>query len=215
MRTTRPLNRGAVFLSGSIPDRNRWEGNFDPLEITDAVVAFARACLTRKLSIVTAAHPTLAPLLLYVAAEFPVSDEPQVVIYQSLLFESVLPAATRRFEARGIGELIWTEAAPGEEPVPGHWDASLSEMRERMLVETDPWAAAFIGGMVGIEDEFARFAELFPGRPMYAVRRPGGEASCLSSKHHLPGLDDADQAVSYPTLWNRFLDGVGPPEDHD
>lgn len=206
-------DQGTVFLSGSIPDRNRWDGDYSPLEITDAVVAFARACLTRKLRIVTAAHPTLAPLLLYVAAEFPATDRPQVVIYQSLLFENILPTATRRFEEEGVGELIWTAATDGDEPSPGRWDASLSEMRERMLAETGPWAAVFIGGMGGIKDEFARYSSLYPKRPMYAVRRPGGEASRLMSGDHFPTLVDDDQRASYPTLWNRFLDTVGPPAD--
>ena len=212
MHTPQPSSHGTIFLSGSIPDRDRWDGEFNPLEITDAVVALARACLTRGFRIVTAAHPTIAPLLLYVAAEFPIFDEPQVVIYQSLLFETVLPTATRRFEAEGVGELIWTESAPGEEPIPGKWDESLSLMRGRMLEETDPWAAVFVGGMSGIEDEFARYASLFPTRPMYAARRPGGAASSLSSERHLQDLADVDQHASYPTLWNRFLDEVSPPE---
>ena len=54
----------ALFLSASIPDPERWSGPFDALEVTDAVVALARASLTRGYALVTAAHPTIAPLLL-------------------------------------------------------------------------------------------------------------------------------------------------------
>jgi hypothetical protein len=36
----------SVFVSASIPDPRRWEGEFDALEITDAVVALARTFLT-------------------------------------------------------------------------------------------------------------------------------------------------------------------------
>ena len=32
---------------------------------------------------ITAAHPTVAPLLLYIASELPASDEPRVIVYQS------------------------------------------------------------------------------------------------------------------------------------
>lgn len=206
MQSPDNLGGGAIFLSGSIPDRNRWDGEFHPLEITDAVVAFARACLTSGYRIVTAAHPTLAPLLLYVAAEFPETGEPRVVIYQSLLFDEVLPEATRRFESSGVGRLIWTEAAAGEEPLPERWTASLASMRLRMLEETSPLAAVFIGGMDGIRDEFMRFTELYPTRPTFGPRRPGGEAARL----HTTGLthrslDENEHDTSYPTLWSRFL----------
>lgn len=171
------------------------------MEITDAVVAFARACLTQNYRIVSAAHPTLAPLLLYVAAEFPPVAEPRVVIYQSKLFEDVLPTATRRFEAEGIGSVVWTEAASNDEPKPGRWDSSLRIMRQRMLDETDPVGAAFIGGMQGIADEFALFRQEFPRRPVYAVRRPGGEAALLSSQLN----SEQSRAMSYPTIWRQFL----------
>src|SRR5215216_4797755 len=99
MLADRSAAPGAILLSASIPDPGRWQGAFDALEITDAVVAFARACLTRGYTIVSAAHPTIAPLLFYVAAEFPETEHARVRIYQSLLFESVLPTVTRRFEA--------------------------------------------------------------------------------------------------------------------
>jgi hypothetical protein len=56
-----------LFLSASIPDPERWDGEFDALAITDAVVALARTFLSAGWRLVTAAHPTIAPLLLYVA----------------------------------------------------------------------------------------------------------------------------------------------------
>lgn len=202
---------GSIFLSGSIPDPQRWDGEFQPLEITDAVVAFARACLTRGYRIVTAAHPTLAPLLLYVASEFPPVANASVVIYQSLLFETVLPTATRRFEASGVGSLVWTEAVAGDEPRPGRWAGSLAEMRIRMLTETDPIAAAFIGGMDGVRDEYSLFKESYSDRPTFAVRRPGGEAALLPNSLANDSQEDEDgQDLSYPTLWSRFLDRLSP-----
>ena len=201
-------NAGTIFLSGSIPDPGRWDGDFEALEITDAVVALARACLTQNYRIVTAAHPTLAPLLLYVAAEFPASAEPSIIIYQSLLFTDVLPTATRRFEAEGVGQLVWTDAHEGDRPEPGHWDSSLELMRTRMLNDTDPQGAAFIGGMEGIQSEFAMFASMHPNRPMCAVKRPGGEAASLGAEGSQTLLVDVDQEATYPSLWRAFLSFV-------
>lgn len=198
-----------LFLSASIPDPTRWDGDFDALEITDAVVSLARAFLTAGWRLVCAAHPTIAPLLLYVAAEMPARGSEQVVIYQSEIFEDVLPAATRRFEADGIGPVIWTAPAPGERPEPGEWHASLDIMRRRMLTETDPAAAVFIGGMEGIPDELALFSELFPNRPTYPIGRPGGEARTIAMGSGSGFRSLLLDGVVYPSIWRAVLDDLG------
>lgn len=204
METEQPRN-SSIFVSTSIPDPDRSAGEFDALAITDAVVALARTFLTAGFQLVSAAHPTIAPLLLYVAAEFPPGQSKRVVIYQSELFEDVLPTATRRFEADGVGTLIWTTAAEGERPEPGQWAQSLLIMRRQMLDESRPVAACFIGGMDGIADEFRLFSNLFQGRPTYAVGQPGGEARRISER------DDTELGVrllnehSFPSLWRAVL----------
>lgn len=196
-----------VFLSGSIPDPERWAGEFHTLEITDAVVAAARAILTAGGVILTAAHPTVAPLLLYVASEFPHTDRPGVVLYQSRLFDDdeLLHPAIRQFAALGAGEVHWTDAVPGDEPVPGRWNASLDLMRRAMFGNLQPVAAIFIGGMEGVRQEFDLFTDLFPGRPVYPVARPGGEAASLSVA--LPS--DLDEALRvgdvYAAVFRRVM----------
>jgi SLOG cluster3 family len=169
------------------------------------VVALARACLTAGFRLVTAAHPTVAPLLLYVAAEFPAAEAQRVIVYQSELFEDVLPSATRRFEADGIGSLIWTAAAKGDRPEPGHWEDSLAIMRARMLEESNPVAACFIGGMEGILQEFSMFTRLFPGRPTYPIGRPGGEARGLASNSPSPLAERLLDDGIYPALCRSIL----------
>ncbi len=206
-RSTR-ADDAAVFLSSSIPDPERWSGSFDALEITDAVVALARACLTRGFRLVTAAHPTIAPLLLYVAAEFPSAERERVVIYQSLLFEDVLPVATRRFEADRVGEVIWTAAVEGEAPVPGEWHQSLRLMREQMLRETAPAAAVFVGGMEGIPVEYELFTAAYADRPTYAVGRPGGEAAALVDQSTTRLRNQLLVSGVYPALWWSVLDDL-------
>jgi hypothetical protein len=203
-----PDNRGVVFLSASIPDPDRWTGDFSPFEITDAVVAFARVFLSEGYRIVTAAHPTVAPLLLYVAAEMPLSPD-RIIVYQSQLFEDVLPTATRRFEADGVGSIVWTPAAPDDSPEPGNWDRSLQIMRNQMLEETRPAAACFIGGMGGIPDERDLFAQRFPEHPIYPAGRPGGAARILADELDQPIGDALRNLDVYPALWRRVVADIG------
>jgi hypothetical protein len=207
MQPTHPRTE-FVFISASIPDPDRWQGEFDPLEITDAVVAAARTFLTAGFRLVTAAHPTIAPLLLYVAAEFAFHEGERVDIYQSELFADVLPEATRRFEADGVGRIIWTPAAEGDRPEPGAWEDSLAVMRSRMLIETAPIAACFVGGMEGIEREYRLFSRYFPDRPTYPVGRPGGEARALVERRQTPLTARLSNDDTYPALWRAVLDDL-------
>jgi hypothetical protein len=175
------LAERTVFLSASIPDPERWTGGFDPREISDAVVAAARAVLTAGGTLVTAAHPTIAPLLLYVAAEFPRDDAPpRVITYQSSLFEHVMPDDTRRFQDSGIGDFRFTQAEPGDTAVPSGWARSLLSMREVMFGETRPVAAIFVGGMAGIREEYDLLVSRQPRPLVYPIGRPGGEAERLA-----------------------------------
>lgn len=206
-----------VFLSASIPDPARYDGPADPLAITDAVVAFARVFLTAGARIVTAAHPTIAPLLLYVAAELPAGEERRIVTYQSELFEDVLPPDTRRFLDEGIGQFKWTAAAEGERPKHGEWDESLRVMRRVMLSETEPAAAAFVGGMEGIPLEFEMFSELFPGAPIYAAGRPGGESRSLVELSPPPVRDQLLGSAVFPAVWRSVaadLASRGKPREN-
>jgi hypothetical protein len=199
------LEGRAVFLSASIPDPQRWSGAFDTLEITDAVVAAGRSVLTAGGALVTAAHPTIAPLLLYVASEFPSSDAPRVIVYQSRLFDRVLPEATLRFEELGVGILVWTDAAEGDAPVPNRWDESLRLMRTKMLRDTDPAAAIFVGGMDGIRIEYEAFLEMFPARPVYPLGRPGGEARELAASLTSSLSRVLNSGDVYPAVFRRVI----------
>lgn len=98
----------SLFVSASIPDPERWDGEFDALEITDAIVSLTRIFLTAGWRLVTAAHPTIAPLLLYVAAELDVEGDRRISIYQSESF--------RRDPADGNSPL------PGRRDRRGHLD---------------------------------------------------------------------------------------------
>ena len=195
-----------VFLGSSIPNAVRWRGYFDPHEITDAVVAAARAILTAGGTLVTGAHPTIAPLLLYVAAESSTTPEkPRVLVYQSELFENIMPRETRRFEADRIGKLNLTPPVPGERPEPGHWDGSLRIMRERMFNETRPRAGIFIGGMSDIGSECELLLDQQPRPIIYPLARPGGEAAKLMefAPDSLRSL--LSEGDIYPSIFRRVV----------
>ncbi|MDV7137073.1 SLOG domain-containing protein [Williamsia muralis] len=202
------LEGRAVFLSASIPNPGRWHGYFDALEITDAVVAVARAILSAGGVLVTAAHPTIAPLILYVAAELPQRNERSVLVYQSAVFDEVLPAATRRFEAEGVGAIIRTPKIANEPADPTKAPQSLATMRSQMLTETEPAAAVFIGGMAGIPDEYRLFSELYPGRPIYPLGFPGGEARTLGQASQSRLGDQLNNGSVYPTLARAIVGDI-------
>lgn len=90
--------------------------------------------------------------------------------------------------------------------MPGQWDRSLEIMRRQMLTETQPAAAAFVGGMQGIPDEYALFSEIRPGQPRFAVGRPGGAARAIAQDQ--PSSPLRDQLLTgsvYPSIWHAVL----------
>ena len=206
------LDGRVVFLSASIPDQETWDGPFEPLEVTDAVVSAVQEVLSSGGRLVMAAHPTISSLVLYVASDLvrvldsgdAQAQDPLVIVYQCDLFEDSLPAATRRFEEEGVGVIRWTRQRPGDSPEPGRRDASLAAMREEMLTCTDPAGAIFIGGMEGIDEEYRLFGKLYPERPRYPVGRPGGVARRLSAEaeSRVEGLATEDV---YPALFRRVV----------
>ena len=204
----RALEGTAIFLSASIPDPDRWHGDYDALEITDAVVAFGRLAMAAGMKLVTAAHPTIAPLLLYVAAELPEGLRPEVFLYQSEIFKDVMPTATQRFVSQGIAIPRMTEAVEGEDTDPANRGRSLELMRRQMFAETKPAAACFVGGMEGIADEFELFREFRPGAPTYPLAGPGGEAARLIGETATPLEELLARSQVYPTVWNRVLDDL-------
>ena len=149
---------------------------------------------------------TIAPLLLYVAAEQPAKGRPEVVVYQSAIFDPIMPEATRRFEAEGVGVLVRTAAVDGEPPDPTQAPRSLELMRRQMLVDEKPVAAIFIGGMEGVIVEHDLFRDLFPDAPTYALGHPGGEARALVPKSP-PSLQEVlAESDVYPTVARKILD---------
>lgn len=200
----------SLFLSSSIPsdEYQALHGVIDPLEITAAVVAIVRGAVMAGIGIVTATHPTIAPLILYVAQEtrgLAGAATPPAIVFQSDLFREEIPDATQKLASDAGAPLVWTEAVPGERPVRGSWDGSLRVMRDQMLREPSILGAVFIGGMDGIRDEHELFRELRPNLPTFPLGAPGGAAASLV---HAAPSELRDVLVSsrvYPAVIREIL----------
>ena len=211
-----------IFLSASYPEllerhpNERYVRSADAHEITDAVVSCIDAVFHAGARLVFGGHPTISPLALRQAMGFfdHIDDgQKPMVIYQSDFFEAVIPIATRMIEQSHFGELKVTakvEAGPDREASRA---ASLREMRERMLMETQPIAAIFIGGMEGVEDEYELCRELVPDSIRYLIGAPGGAAQRLlednpAVSHH--ANDELNRILSkstaYPYVMAKILD---------
>jgi hypothetical protein len=77
-----------------------------------------------------------------------------------------------------------------------------------MLRETGPVAAIFVGGMSGILTEYQMFRDMFPGRPTYALGRPGGAARMLAQKASSSLAGELLEGDIYPALLRRILADV-------
>jgi hypothetical protein len=197
------LHGQTVFLSASIPDRNRAEEYNRipdaPFQVEQAVISLARAVFSEGGRLVFGGHPSISPLVAMVAGEYREpnvaesdTERPrsQVVIYQSMVFREVIPDDTDLMVRLGLAEEHWTETAEGEFFNRERGAASLQcpqsliLMRQAMIRDTDPIAMVCIGGMEGVREEAALFTERYDGRhrerrPIFALARTGGAASLL------------------------------------
>ena len=161
-----------IFLSAGFPSGERGDQfqPYDAGDVADAVTALIRAIFSAGGGVVFGGHPTITPLVFFVANEY--HAHAAVDVYQSRWFERDIPAETKRFEGLGLGRIFWTERRQSR-------SESLDLMRHQMLIETKPIAAVFVGGMEGIRDEWETFGFLFPSRPRIPIGAPGGAAARL------------------------------------
>lgn len=167
------------FLSASIPDpkRNpRYVETADTTAIRESVLALAAAVFQRG-RLIFGGHPAISPLVLQTARNL--GAEGRVRIYQSEYFRAQIPPANV-----GFPDFVWTPAQHND------LSASLALMRERMLAEGPFEAAVFIGGMEGVEEEFALFRQRWPNTAVFPIGTTGAAARMLLMAHSetLPGM---------------------------
>lgn len=142
-----------IFLSASIPLPERdakYIETADVIAIRDAVIALATTVLPKH-RIIWGGHPSITPLINYVMQKLDLNIQEHVTLYQSKLFEKFFPEDNDKFK-----NVILTESIENDR------DKSLLHMRERMLSESNFFAAIFIGGMEGVEEEYKLFIQKYP-----------------------------------------------------
>lgn len=192
------------FLSASVPDPSRDGVYFETADITairEAVIALASTVFSLG-RLVFGGHPAISPLILRVARNLGV--EGRVRIYQSEYFRPVIPA-----ESASFPDLVWTPAHNNDEV------ASLVLMRERMLNDGPFAAGIFIGGMEGVEQEFALFRARWPASEVFPIATTGAAAQLLLTRHSvsLPGitaerLTELSNDCVYGALFSRLFSAL-------
>jgi len=202
-----------IFLSASVPYREKWKADARPEEIEEALVCITRAVFARKGRLLFGGHPSVSPLVASIAGEyFPPDPERTlrpVITFQSEYFRGRLPDETSQLVRMGWSSIQWTPSAP---PGEGDRAESLKLMRTWMLQGRDtppeiirkhglkpPKAMIAVGGMEGVLEEAEMFVSNRAGWPLsgtppiYAIASGGGAAKVLadSARSGALGLEQA------------------------
>lgn len=190
--------RPRIFLSASVPIPSRDPVYFrtaDVVAIRDAVRALTMVVLEQRAQLVFGGHPAITPMIRLQIAETGMPVGEHVVMFQSRYFARSFPKDNAAFEHV---ELV--------DAIPDDKKASLTAMRQAMLAP--PFTASiFIGGMEGVEDEYALFKELNPGSPVFPIASTGAAAERLFAgdaelRERIPQLHNE---ISYLTLMRQLL----------
>lgn len=169
---------GAIFLSASVPTREPYSLDCRPQEIQAAINALAQVVLGRK-KLVWGGHPAITPLLWSAAQAVGVEYTLAVELFQSRLFQEVLPAENQHFVNVTLVDAVGNDV-----------EASLLEMRKAMFKSTEFDAAVFIGGMHGILDEHKLFTNHWPNATCIPIAQTGGATIQLArDMSYLPPED--------------------------
>lgn len=169
---------GAIFLSASVPTREPYSSDCRPQEIQAAVNALAQVVLGRK-KLVWGGHPAITPLLWSAAQAVGVEYTVAVELFQSKLFQKVLPEENKNFANVKLIDAV------GEDV-----EASLLAMRKAMFTSAEFEAAVFIGGMHGILDEHKLFTSYWPNATCIPIAQTGGATMHLARDlNYLPPDD--------------------------
>lgn len=162
----------SVFLSASVPDREPFNHECDPIAIREAILALVTV-VVRERELVFGGHPAISPLVEHAARSLGAME--RVHIYQSRFFENMVPEVAKEFL-----NLKWTDAVNAD------ISASLEKMRREMISSRAFCAGVFIGGMEGVMDEFRIFSEIHPSAVVLPVMSTGGAAKELEISRRVP-----------------------------
>lgn len=182
-----------VFLSASVPLPSRDRRFFDTadvLAIREAVKALVEVVLPIG-RITCGGHPAITPLLALSVREAGLCQD-RVTIFQSALFEGRMPAE--------LADFVDVRAIPA---VGIDREASLTAMREEMVISQRFAAAVVIGGMEGVLEEVDLFVRHNPSAVVLPLASTGAAAAIIHGK----GSYDKGLAceLTFPSLFRRKL----------
>lgn len=189
-----------VFLSASVPKvgRGTFYENSDPFLIQVAVRELVTS-IVRVGTLVWGGHPSITPMIWAVCSDLGMDYSKHVQLYQSNRFDDDFPQENASF-----GNVTYVDA------VNGNIEASLAEMRRRMVSDGAFSAGVFVGGMEGIIDEYQLFSQFQPDAARILLTAPGGAAQQLSA-HTSAEQDIVTGTVDFAQLFHS----VFPPADLD
>ena len=189
---------GAIFLSASVPTREPYSSDCRPQEIQAAINALAQVVLGRK-KLVWGGQPAITPLIWSAAQAVGVEYTAAVELFQSRLFQKVLPEANKHFSNVTLVDAV------GED-----LEASLLAMRKAMFASTEFEAAIFIGGMHGILEEHKLFTSYWPKAACIPIAQTGGATAQLASELNHQAPEDL-APLDFVALLYRGL-GIRPSQ---
>jgi hypothetical protein len=186
-----------VFLSASVPLPSRNAVYFftaDVIAIRDSVRALVMVIMEQGSRLVFGGHPAITPMIRLQILQSGRPVGKTVIMYQSRFFERSFHEDNQFFE-----RVIMVDG------VDGNRDASLEIMRKSMLDQRFQ-AGIFIGGMEGVEEEYAMFREMHPRTPAYPIASTGAAANKLYEENRELARTHANLSneVSYLTLMRNL-----------
>ena len=192
-----------VFLSAGIPIERpgrpvkpMYKETADVIAIREATRAAAAVAVANG-ELVFGGHPAITPLVTQVGEALDAVDH--VVIFQSAYFRKSYPQDVNSF------------TRIEETPPQATEEASLQEMRDRMLSFRQYSIGIFIGGMEGVEEEWSQFRIRHPHAPAIPIPTTGAAAQRLFAEwsNELEPTLRRDLQVSraYGSLMHRLILG--------
>mgnify|MGYP006916068879 CR=1 FL=1 len=183
-----------IFLSANIPTPGReFYGTEDVVAIREAVMAFTKVCMEKRLPFYFGGHPAITPLVWEVARDYSQDDFSHLVkIYQSKFFLGKTPKEVAYFE-----NIHWTASKK-------YLPDDITQMRRQMFQENQTTAAVFIGGMDGVIDEFKMVQYYYPDVNVLPLATTGAASARLYKDMHLDNLDFSDN-YSYVSIFRKYL----------
>lgn len=184
-----------IFLSASIPLPERdpmYYETADVIAIRDSVLALTSVILP-KYHLVWGGHPSITALIAQVLSHSNREANQHVTLYQSNFFEKYFP-----LENESVAHIIVT-------PDLSDRDKSLYEMRMQMIKDNHFYAAIFIGGMEGVEEEYKMFTAVHPDAKVFPIASTGAAAKLIFDAS--PGKFDKrlQTELTYTSLFKELL----------